>query len=76
MTRALKPNKIKWSARVYVVEIVNRETKKRMGPTIFTGDFGEPTSLVDARAKAERWIQENTESPEDWCVVSRIVGCL
>ena len=63
---------------MYIVEIVNRETKKKLvaGPTIFTGDRGETSSLTEARAKMQRWISENMKTPENWCVVSQLVGCL
>ena len=60
---------------MYIVEIIDTKNKARVGKTFFTGEGEDYDTLADGRAAAEEWIK-NTNSPEDYKVVSRIVGCL
>lgn len=61
---------------MYIVEIINRNTRNKIGPTLFTGDRGDYTHLSDATDAAYRWISENCDNPDEYSIVRRIVGCL
>lgn len=65
---------------MYIIEIINKETHQRVGPTFHTGYNTEIPKLVDGIAAAQRWLTEQAKekslSPGDYRIVPRIVGCL
>ena len=60
---------------MYIVEIIDTKNKTRAGKTFFTGEGEDYDTLTAGRKAAEAWI-ENTSNPEDYKIISRIVGCL
>lgn len=74
----LPPNNTLRSLTMYVVEILNTETKTRVGPCFFVGDTtrGEFRHLNDARTAAKKWLETHHPNNPNLKIVSHIVGCL
>ena len=59
---------------MYLVDIYDSENRCAVGPDWFT-DAAEGPTLQQALEEAKNWIEES-EEPERYQVMYRIVGCL
>ena len=61
---------------MYVIEIIESQTRRRVGKPIFTGmEYGLPR-LQDGYDEARKRLRELGLSEDDHTIISRIVGCL
>ena len=59
---------------MYVVEIIHRESKKKVGPTFYVGLWQEYRTMIDAMAAAQRWITKKGFKFVDYRIVPRSIG--
>ena len=61
---------------MYIVNIIEVSSGKKVSPSFFTGTGEEYPKLKDGIEAAEKFIAENFENKEEYNISYRIIGCL